>query len=303
MSFKRLLESRPPSSVWLLEPDAAVVVRRDRRGGLTGSRVALSTGVVEVGPVGLQGLDRQRLAEQLRPLQDRVGGARRTAVVVPTAWVRTHLLDFDHLPRRGSELVEVVRWRLKKLLPVAPIELRLALVPIHGDGSHQVLCVSALERPLAELEAAFAEVNVEPGLVTPRLFALARRTRPGPEPRLVVQHEGGFLSLLLTVDGRPRLLRTKPLPPTDEAWALTLRELHVALSYIRDALAIDGDLDVTVSAESDAVESSLEQWWSDQEGVRVEVDSAPTCSMVEGGELDPGRLRLAGSVLRTGEGE
>jgi hypothetical protein len=163
--------------------------------------------------------------------------------------------------------------------------------------------VSALERPLAELEAAFAEVDVEPGLVAPRLFALARRTRSGAGPRLVVQHEEGFLSLLLTIDGRPRLLRTKPLPPTDEAWALTLRELHVALSYIRNTLAIDGDLDVTTSAESDPVEASLGQWWSDQEGVRVEVDPAPTCSVVEGGELDPGSLRLANSVLRTGEGE
>jgi len=303
MRLQRVLESRPTTSVWLLEPDTAIAVRRDRKGGLTAARVALPPGVVEVGSVGLQVLDRQRLAEQVRPLQERVGGSRRAAVVVPTAWVRTHLLDFDHLPRRGSELVEVVRWRLKKLLPVAPTELRLALVPIHVDGSHQVLCVSALERPLADLEAAFAEVNVEPGLITPRLFALARRVRPGTSPRLVVQHEEGFLSLVLTLDGRPRLLRTKPLPPTDEAWALTLRELHLALSYIRDTLSIDGELAVTTSAGSGAVDESLEQWWTDQEGVRVEAEPVPTCTMLEGSELDPARLCVAFSMLRDEEGE
>lgn len=303
MSLRRFLESRPTTSAWLLEPGAAVALRRDRKGGLTCSTAALPAGVVEVGSVGLQGLDCQRLAEVLRPLQERVGGSRRAAVVVPTAWVRTHLLDFDHLPRRGSELVEVVRWRLKKLLPVAPTELRLALVPIHGDSSHQVLCVSALERPLADLEAAFAEVDVEPGLVTARLFALARRERSGTGPHLVVQHEQGFLSLLLTVEGRARLLRTKPLPPTDEAWGLTLRELHLALSYIRDTLSVGGELEVATSADSSAVGESLEQWWSDQEGVRVEPESLPTCSTMEGGELDAGRLRIALSVLREGEGK
>lgn len=303
MKLQRLLESRPTTTAWLLEPGAAVAVRRDRTRGLVSSRVALPPGLVEVGSVGLQGIDHQRLAELVRPLHERVQGVRRAAVVVPTAWVRIHLLDFDHLPRRGSELTEVVRWRLKKLLPVAPTELRIALVPIHTGGSHQVLCVACLERPLADLEAAFAGVNVEPGLVTPRLFALARRARSSWGPQLVVQHEEGFLSLLLTVEGRPRLLRTKPLPPTEEAWALTLRELHLALSYIRDTLGIESELEVTTSAESDAVEESLQQWWSDQEGVRADLESLPTCPTIEGGELEGSRLRLALSVLQDEERE
>jgi hypothetical protein len=293
--------SRPTSSAWLLEAGAVTAVRRERKGDLVCSRVALPAGVVEIGSVGLQGIDAPRLAELVRPLQERVGGSRRAAVVIPTAWVRTHLLDFDHLPRRGAELTEVVRWRLKKLLPVAPAELRIALVPIYGEGSQQVLCVSALERSLADVEAAFASVNVEPGLITPRLFALARRTLPGGEPRLVVQHEQGFLSLLLTVEGRPRLLRTKPLPPTDEAWALTLRELHLGLEYIRANLDIGGELSVATSADASPVEESLVQWWSEQEGVRAELESLPSCSAIEGGELDASRLRIALSVLQDGE--
>jgi hypothetical protein len=303
MRLQRLLESRPTTTAWLLEPGAAVAVRRDRKQGLVCSRVALPPGVVEVGSVGLQGVDRQRLAELVSPLQERVLGIRRAAVVVPTAWVRIHLMDFDHLPRRSSELTEVVRWRLKKLLPVAPSELRIALVPLHAGGSHQVLCVSGLERSFADLEAAFAGVDVEPGLITPRLFALARRARSSGGPQLVVQHEAGFLSLLLTVEGRPRLLRTKPLPPTEEAWALTLHELHLALSYIRDTLEIGSELEVTTSADSDAVEESLRQWWSEQEGVRADLEPLPPCSSTEGGELEVSRLRLALSVLHDGERE
>jgi hypothetical protein len=302
MRLKHLLTSRPASSVWLLDPETVTAVRRERKGDLRCTQAALPNGVIEVGSVGLQGVDSPRLGELLRPLQERVGGSRRAAAVVPTAWVRTHLLDFDHLPRRGAELTEVVRWRLKKLLPVAPADLRIALVPVHGDGAGQVLCVSTLERPLADLEAAFASVNVELGLITPRLFALARRDRPAEGPRLVVQHEQGFLSLLLSVDGRPRLLRTKPLPPSDEAWALTLRELHLGLSYIRANLEIEGELSVAGSAESGPVEEGLVQWWSEQEGSHAEVESLPTCPVIEGGELDASRLRIALSVLRDEEG-
>ena len=79
-------------------------------------------------------MDRKGLQEVLARLQERVAGCRRAAVIVPTAWVRTHLMDFDELPRRSLELDDVVRWRLKKLLPVLPSELRVSVVAGRAAG-------------------------------------------------------------------------------------------------------------------------------------------------------------------------
>jgi hypothetical protein len=295
MNLRGLLTSRPTATGWLLEPRFAAIVRRDGKGALHCAHTALPEGVLEGGPVGLQTVDRERLTAHLKPLQDRVGGARRAAVVIPTGWVRSHLLEFDHLPRRAGEQSEVVRWRLKKLLPVQPTELRLSIVSHQLGGHRQILSMAGLERALSELEAAFSALGVEPGLLTSRLFALAAESRQGL--RVVVQHEPGFLSLLLDTDSGPRLLRTKPLPPGGDVWSDTTRELHLALSYIRENLSIGEPLGVLVAAGEGALEQALSEWWGAQPGVTVESQPTPVCTEL-GMDLDAHRLRPLHAVLR-----
>ena len=104
-------------------------------------------GVCDVGPVGIQTVNRDRLSTALGAVQGRIDGARRAAAVVPTGWIRTHLFQFSDLPRRQSELDQVVRWRLKKLLPVLPSELRVSAIPQRAvDGQKPLLCMVGVER-------------------------------------------------------------------------------------------------------------------------------------------------------------
>jgi hypothetical protein len=271
MNWKRLLTSPPPTTGWLFDSGSVAVVRRDSKGLLHCAATELGAGVIEVGPVGLQSVDRQRLAEHLQMVQGQIDGARRAAVVVPTGWVRAHLLEFEELPRRELDLVEVVRWRLKKLLPVLPSELRVAVVPQPAyQGRRHLLCMAGLEKALAELEHAFEDVGIEPGLVTPRVFALAAGSFQVPGPWLVIQQEAEFVSLLLLVDGAPRLLRTKPLPAAGDHWQLVIRELHMAMVYIREHLGVEGPLRVSVSAARPELDEALRGWWGDREGAVLE---------------------------------
>ncbi len=296
MGWKQLLASPSPTTAWSLEPCLAVAVRRDRRDGLRCASAQLPEGVVEVGAVGLQSVDRRRLAEALGPIQTELGGARRAAVVLPTGWVRVHLLEFDHLPRRAAELEEIVRWRLKKLLPVLPAELRVSALPHSAGGRKQVLCMSGLERAFAELEGAFADIGVEPGLVGPRLLVMAERAATRPGHQLVVQLEAGFLSLLLATDGAPGLLRTKPLPTGADPWPLATSELQLALAYMRDTLAVTAPLEVEVAAADAATERALADWWRDQEGAVVRTRLLPPCSGLASG-VDPQQLAPVHAVL------
>jgi hypothetical protein len=209
MNWQRLVTSPQPTTGWLLDGTVVAAVRRDREGTLHCAVEGMPSGAWEVGPVGLQSVDRERLMPALNAVQGRVEGARRAVVVVPTGWVRAHLLDFDEIPRRQAEVDQVVLWRLKKLLPVLPSELRVSTIPQRtGEGQPRLLCMVGVERAISELEESFAAVGVEPGLITPRLFALAQGAGDGA--RLLVQQEAGFLSLLLLVDGVPRLQRAPP---------------------------------------------------------------------------------------------
>jgi hypothetical protein len=160
----------------------------------------------------------------------------------------------------------VVQWRLKKLLPVLPSELRMSSVPLKArDGIRPLLTVAGVEKAVAELEKAFADAGVELGMITSRLFALA--SNGGDATRMLVQQERGFLSLLLMVDDAPRLVRTKPLAegvgPTD---AIT-RELKLAMRFIREELVVEDDIEVELSVEDADLVDTLEEWCGEQAGV------------------------------------
>lgn len=272
MNLKRLFSSSPPATGWMLDTTIAAVIRRESSDRVSYAATAIPEGLLEVGPVGLQSVDGDRLHELLAPLHEQVNGGRKVALVVPSIWVRTHLMEFDHLPRRRAEVDDVVRWRLKKLLPVPPAQLRLVAVPLPAVGNKRLLCMVGLENALAELEAVFARFDAQPCLITPRHCALMEGRASAP-CRLVIQQETGFLSLVLLVNGAPRLIRTKPLPEPHGPWPAVVREQHMTLDYAREELEITTTIQVAVSAEAEEIDSGLRAWWADQEG--AELEAAP----------------------------
>ena len=289
MNWARLLTSPPPTTSWILDGSVIAALRRDPKGGVLWAAEPTPAGSFEVGPAGLQSVDRRKLVAALGSIHARLDGARRVAVVVPTGWSRSYVLSFQELPRRQRELEQVVQWRLKKLLPVPPSDLRMALVNLApSDGSRPIMATVGLERAFAEIEAAFREISIEVGLITGQIFALARATAPGA--RLLVQQEGGFLSLLITEDDQPRLIRTKHLSLSGRLADATRRELNLTLSFVRESLGIVGELGLEVFADSSGLEREIEDWRSAQTGVQ-RVPARPLPSFTIAGALE--RLGLA----------
>ncbi len=293
MNWQKLLTKPPPSTGWLVETGQVAGLRLDRRGRSQGVVSVIDDDLFEIGPVGLQAVDAQRLRESLTALQGHLEGGRRAAVVVPTGWMRTHLLEFDTLPRRSEEIDEVVRWRLKKLLPVRPADLRIAAVP-HGARTaarRGLLVMAGLERAFADLERAFVGAGVVPGLVTARLYALAARPQPGL-CHLMVQQELGFLSQLAVSAGVPRVVRTKQLGTDGSGRQALELEMRLGLSYLRDTLEITGPVRVEVVADDPEMEALLCDWWRRQGGSH-EVVSPQASVLVDPAiseRLGPGRV-------------
>jgi hypothetical protein len=275
MNWARFFRTPAPATGWSLDMASAAAVRRDRKGHLSGAGERIPEGAFEIGAVGLQTVDRERVAPVLQSLQHRVTGARRATVIVPMRWLRAHLLELEDPPRKRAELDEVMRWRLKKLLPVRPGELRLDLVRLgRSNGVTRFLCLTGLERAFAALEETFSDAGVQPALITPAPFALAMRRTGGEPLGLVVDLGPGMLTVLLEEEGETRLLRTKPLPPTDELWPIVHRELRMSLVYIREQLGV-GDVLATVIATGGGIaREPLEAWLQQEEGVRAAGDAS-----------------------------
>ncbi len=249
MNIRELLTTPLPATGWVLDTGMVAGVRNDRKTGSVCAAREVTAGAVEVGPMGLQKVEATALVAALRPVQEGIAGGRRPAVLVPCRWVRLHLMDLDELPRKRSELDEVVRWRLKKLVPVRPADLRLDLVPFKaGEGRWRVLCVSGVERAWEALEQAFASVGVQPALLTPVAFALTNAPLSENATGVGVHLEMGMLTVLVWAQRQLLLVHTKLLPPGTMPWELVERELRTVALYMRERLGIEGAPEVLALA-------------------------------------------------------
>jgi len=276
MNLQRLLSSPPPKVGFSVEPEIAAVFVKDGKQQVDCALAPLAKGCIEVGPVGLQAVDPVRLAEALTPLGRLCNGTARVAVVIPSRWVRSQMLSFDTLPRKLAEVQEVVRWKLKKLVSVPPAQLRMSLVPQPSeDDSKKLLCTLGIERAFADLEAAFSRLNLTPGAIAPRAFALCCHHSAAGGFHLVIQQEQEYLTQVLRFDNSIRLVRSKPLPSPDGPWSVVAHEQHLLLSFIRRELEIDEQITVVVSAQAPELDHGLRAWWAKQGNVELQSPIEP----------------------------
>ncbi len=282
MSIAGLLSTPPPSVAWTIDHDTVAVVARSRQDGTKLWAQTVRPSVFDVGPAGLQAVRNDELLPVVRSLVERSGGARRGALVVPTGWLRSFVFVFDALPRKTAELFDVVRWRLKKVLPVPPADLRIALVPLRShEGQRRMLCTVGLERVWSQLETTFANASVRLGLLTPRVFATDAVLADYGGVRVTIQLETGHLSLMISNGDDPLLLRCKLLPGGARAWEVIQRELRLTLAYLREQLELTGELGVTVVAGDNEIGPRIAAWWNGLDHVRM---VAPPVTTVQGSE-------------------
>lgn len=279
MKWKRLLTTPPPRTAWSLAEDGLAVLSHDRKAEDLCAGAFLEPGVFSIGPVGLQTVDRESLRLVLANLQEQVRGAHRPTVIVPTGWVRAHLLEFDTLPRRRADLDQVVRWRLKKVLPVRPEELRIDLVTVSlSHESSRLVCVAGLERTFAELEAAFEDAGMQPAVLTPRAFALSAAIPQSLETVMIIHLDRAVLSILVTRKGHVELLRTKWLPQGRPLEDIVTGELNLTMMYIRERLTIEGEISVLCAAEGGMRPEMIDDWIAERAMIgRLPNLPAPVC--------------------------
>ena len=173
-------------------------------------------------------------------LADLPGGVREASLVIPDGWLRVTYAESGDLPRGGAALDEVLRWKLRRLVPFRVDELRIGAAevsPLPGqEEPRRLLMGFAIEQLLAQLEDAFAAQGVRLGQISnfslSLLDALAPAAAKAPAPRFasmsgasaaeVARGRSSFMALALVTDdgyalifarrGEPVLHRYKAAP-------------------------------------------------------------------------------------------
>lgn len=208
------------------------------------------------------------LAEAIRRARTENGNIERVALLLPDSWFRMNLLDFAQLSERKSEADEMVRWALKRTLPIAPELLRLAYTVVgRQEAKRRVFVLSAMNATLSTLEKTFADHGIATPIVEPlglNLWnAITIREATTAKSRLFFHvRENEFTSGVFR-GSEPLFLRSRNL----SGERTVAQEIRLSASYLRDNLQL-GDVEACYLASSTG-DSSISQVIQDQFGVPV----------------------------------
>jgi hypothetical protein len=272
MKIEALLRTPAPMHAFVAGEDQLAYGRLSRRRDaiMRVEQAPLPPEWFHLGPVGLLQVDRQALAGGIGAVVRQLERPPQEAgLVIPNSWVRSVVIDGGELPRRRDEAEEVLRWRLKKLLPCRPEDVRLDWMQSAERG--RLLVVLALERPLTVVEETFSEAGIRLGRIEPAVLALAALLPSVPAPVLLATIEERALALVVLADGKPVLVRHKPLPAEAErAEAFIGRELSRTLAHAREQGTLGGPVTVWLASVRPAgAGDSVERWAEAESGVVV----------------------------------
>jgi type IV pilus assembly protein PilM len=239
------LEPEPPLAAFEIRAGSVGIVRLGREGRSLALRAAASLELPEgclrlsVSEANVQAP--QAFQDTLASLSERAGirDGGRVGLVLPDPVARVALVPASELrARRRGDLEEMIRFRLRRSVPFDIKESQVAHVQLPAAAGREALAlVGAVALPVLEsYEAPLRAIGFEPGLVELSGLALLRASAGDARgDELLVNWDHGYVSLFLTRDGQPLLLRTLTGEPASQA-ADVSREIASTVLYHRERL-------------------------------------------------------------------
>jgi type IV pilus assembly protein PilM len=212
-------------------------------------------------PVTPQLANEAALAETLRRLRMETGRWEKVSVLLPDSWFRINIVELPSLPDRDSDAMDVVRWSLKKTLPIPPEQLRIAYsVLTRTDNNAKVLVLSALEATLAAIERIFAAAGFEVVLIEPMGLniwnAIAVRQGEASGDLLFFFLRDTEFTTAVFRGAQPLFVRSRNL----SAERTIEQEIRLSASYLRDSFSVETFAHCWVAGErSEDVQSVLSE--------------------------------------------
>jgi hypothetical protein len=235
--------------------------RFSRGGGRRGSRAAsdltlefldqvtVPDALLARGPLGSMVREPAAFAGLVRSLLRSAGPkpSREATLLLPESWLRLVMVESGPLPKAAAARDEVLRFRLRRLVPYRVEDLRLSAVEaavLPGQQEPRRLAIGfAGETVLSSFESAFGEAGLRLGMISVPSLALFAGVRgvhriPGVEVGVVARRDD--YALWVRRDDELVLHRQRSFPgdlPGDARENLARRELSLVKGMFEAELA------------------------------------------------------------------
>ncbi|HVG22831.1 MAG TPA: hypothetical protein VND45_01645 [Thermoanaerobaculia bacterium] len=233
-----------PPDVIVLDRDSLVHARFAR--GRTNPRLLnaksyrIADGTFTSAPVSPALSNDSALAETLRRMKMETGKWDKVSLLLPDSWFRMNIVELPSLPEKDADALDVVRWSLKRTLPIPPEQLRVAYsVLSRAAQGAKVLVLSAMESTLVALERVFAAAGLDVVLIEPVGLniwnAITIRETENTGDRIFFYLRDTDFTTAVFRGAQPLFLRSRNL----SADRTLSQEIRLSASYLRDSLQVE----------------------------------------------------------------
>jgi type IV pilus assembly protein PilM len=163
----------------------------------------LPPGALTPGLNGPNVVDRPAVVEAVGRALERAGGrGSHAGLVVSDPVAKVSLLRFDKVPARPADLLELIRWQVRKSVPFRIEDAQLTYATGAATGGGREFVVAIARRDIVrEYEAVAEAARVQPGVVDLATFNVVNAVVAGGAPSdddwLVVHAAADYLSLAI----------------------------------------------------------------------------------------------------------
>ena len=179
MSSPGFFQSAPPDVAVEIEAGQVSAARLSWRG----SAATIAAHAIEPLPTGavVPSLAASNIADvpvvgrAIAQVVDRLGvRARRAALVVPDTVAKVSLIKFENVPAKSTDLVELMRWQIRKTAPFPLEQATLSFTPgvKPPDGGQEFVVTVARTDVVTEYERACEHAGLHAGLVDLSTFSI-----------------------------------------------------------------------------------------------------------------------------------
>ncbi len=236
----------PPVSIEIGDGYASAVRLQRSKGDMSLAewhRVNFPFRSVEGDDLGAELLLDDDMRLRLGDLADTLGRVKRLSLVLPDTAVRTFFLELENPAATGKELVDMIRFKLSRLVP---INLEAAVLAYHrlpgSSGGANYLAVLTSKRMTAGLEDFFSSRGTRLGLIESASLAAANLASPTLEnagDSAVVRVALHYFTINLFLGGELAFGRTRHFAP-EQSQTMITHELRTLNLFAQDKLGSEG---------------------------------------------------------------
>jgi type IV pilus assembly protein PilM len=228
-----------PPDVVVLDSDSLIHVRVARGGKnakiVQAKSYALRDDVFAPGIVTPSLQNEAVLADVLRRLRLETGRWDKVSVLLPDAWFRINIIDLQAVPERASETAEVIRWSLRRTMPIDPSLLRMSY-EVLSRTPPRVLAITAVEATIAAIEKLFEAAGIEVILIEPAGLniwnAITDREAATTRDRIFFYVRERDFTTAVFRGPQPLFIRSRNL----DGERTIQQEIKLSATYLRDSL-------------------------------------------------------------------